>query len=93
MNRIQFEVGQQYENTKGAFEVLTIEGNDMRIRWTTGEEVATTVKMQRRINERLQREREQPPIQIKALPAKRKTKTPTINSIKSDSFKASKFFK
>ena len=93
MNGIQFEVGQQYENTKGAFEVLTIEGNDMRIRWTTGEEVATTVKMQRRINERLQREREQPPIQIKALPAKRKTKTPTTNSRKSDGFRASHFFK
>ncbi len=93
MNRIQFEVGQQYENTKGAFEVLTIEGNDMRIRWATGEEVATTVKMQRRINERMQREREQPPIQIKALPAKRKTKTPTKNGRKPDGFTASKFFK
>jgi|GEM_PF-2291184 hypothetical protein len=93
MNGIQFEVGQQYENTKGAFEVLTIEGEDMRIRWATGEEVATTVKMQRRINERMQRERDQPPIQIKALPAKRKTKTPTISSRKSDRFKASKFFK
>lgn len=93
MNGIQFEVGQQYENTKGAFEVLTIEGEDMRIRWETGEEVATTVKMQRRINERMQREREQPPIQIRALPAKRKTKTPTTYSRKSDRLKASKFFK
>ncbi len=93
MNGIQFEVGQQYENAKGVYEVLTIEGNDMRIRWLTGEEVATTVKMQRRINERMQRERDQPPIQIRALPAKRKTKTPTIYSRKSDGFKASKFFK
>ncbi len=93
MNGIQFEVGHQYENTKGAYEVLSIEGNDMCIRWQTGEEVATTVKMQRRIIERMQREREQPPIQIRALPAKRKTKTPTKNGKKSDSFKASNFFK
>ncbi len=93
MNGIQFEVGQQYENAKGVYEVLAIEGNDMRIRWTTGEEVATTVKMQRRINERMQREREQPPIQIKALPVKRKTKTPTKNGRKSGDFTASKFFK
>ncbi len=93
MNGIQFEVGQQYENTKGVYEVLTLDGYAMRIRWLTGEEVVTTVKMQRRIIERMQRERERPPTQRRALPGKRKTKTPTKNGKKSDSFKASHFFK
>ncbi|NQT72931.1 MAG: hypothetical protein HQ553_09190 [Chloroflexi bacterium] len=93
MNGIQFEVGQLYENTKGAYEVLVIEGDDMRIRWETGEEVATTMKMQRRIIERMQRERERPPIQSRALPAKRKTKTPTINGKKYEGLKSSHFFK
>jgi len=93
MNGIQFEVGQQYENTKGAYEVLAIEGDAMRIRWLTGEEVVTTMKMQRRIIERMQRERERPPIQSRVLPAKRKTKTPARYGRKSDSSMASHFFK
>jgi len=93
MNGIQFEVGQQYENTKGAYEVLTLDGYAMRIRWLTGEEVVTTVKMQRRIIERIQRERERRLIQSRALPAKRKTKTPTKYGRKSEGLKASHFFK
>ena len=93
MNGIQFEVGHQYENTKGAYEVLSIEGEDMCIRWETGEEVVTTVKMQRRIIERMQRERERPPIQSRALPVKRKIKTPTKYGRKSEGLKASHFFK
>ena len=92
MNGIQFEVGQQYENMKGAYEVLSIEGDDMCIRWETGEEVVTTVKMQRRITERMQRERERPPTQRRALPGKRKTKTPTKGKF-SESLKSSHFFK
>ena len=93
MNGIQFEVGQQYENAKGTYEVLAIEGDAMCIRWETGEEVVTTVKMQRRIIERMQRERERPPIQSRALPTKRKTITRAMHGRKSDGFRASHFFK
>ena len=39
MSIIQFEVGQKYENMKGVYEVLSIEGNAMRIRWESGEEI------------------------------------------------------
>ena len=39
MPRVGFEVGQQYENRKGTYEVLAMDGDAMRIRWDTGEEI------------------------------------------------------
>jgi hypothetical protein len=93
MNGIQLEVGQQYENRKGVYEVLAIAGDDMRIRWETGEEVVTTVTLQRRVIEDMQREREQPPTQSRAQPAKSKTKTPTRYGRKAEGLRAPHFFK
>lgn len=58
MHHIEFEVGQQYENRKGKYEVLAIEGDVMRIRWKAGEEVNTTVKMQNRILDNMKLELE-----------------------------------
>ena len=55
MNSTEFEVGQQYENRKGKYEVLEIEGDDMLIRWDAGEEATTTMTMQRRIIDNMQR--------------------------------------
>ena len=49
MSIIQFEVGEKYENMKGVYEVLSLEGNSMRIRWESGEEILTTVSLQRQI--------------------------------------------
>lgn len=58
MRLVEFEVGQQYENRKGIYEVLEIQGDAMRIRWKSGEEVDTTVDMQSRIIDGMQRELE-----------------------------------
>jgi len=41
---------------KGFYEVLSIDGNTMRIRWETGEEINTTMSMQRQIIMRMERE-------------------------------------
>ena len=56
---VEFLVGQQYENRKGVYEVIEIRGDSMRIRWENGEEVDTTVTMQQRIIEGMQRDLEQ----------------------------------
>jgi len=48
----QFEVGATYENMKGIFEVISIQRDTMVIRWKNGNEVATTVDVQKRILER-----------------------------------------
>jgi hypothetical protein len=42
MKNFKFEVGKKYENMKGSYEVLSIKGEGMRIRWDTGEEITTT---------------------------------------------------
>jgi len=60
MMQIEFEVGKKYENMKGVYEVLSIDRNDMRIRWENGEEVDTTVAFQNRIIQRMQGEKEKP---------------------------------
>ena len=57
---IEFEVGQKYENMKGMYEVISIDKDDMLIRWDNGEEVTTTMVFQSRIIQRIQREREPP---------------------------------
>ena len=56
MSIIQFEVGEKYENMKGVYEVLSLEGNSMRIRWESGEEILTTVTLQRQIIMRMTQE-------------------------------------
>jgi hypothetical protein len=55
---IKFEVGEKYENMKGAFEVLAIRRDSMDIRWEDGEEISTPIDLQRRIIERMQFEKE-----------------------------------
>jgi hypothetical protein len=56
MSIIQFEVGEKYENMKGVYEVLSVEGNSMQIRWESGEEIMTTVTLQRQIIMRMAQE-------------------------------------
>jgi hypothetical protein len=53
---IKFTVGEKYENVKGVYEVLSIQGNTMRIRWESGEEINTTVSLQNQIIMRMRRE-------------------------------------
>jgi len=48
-----FELGGQYRNRRGEFEVLEIDGDAMRIRYSDGTEQDTTVGLQQRIHERI----------------------------------------
>ena len=56
INNVEFEVGKKYENLKGNYEILSIDRNVMRIRWETGEEISTTVSLQKQIITRMRRE-------------------------------------
>lgn len=49
MAQKQFEIGSRYENRRGEFEVLSIDGTSMEIRYEDGETMETPVRMQRRI--------------------------------------------
>lgn len=51
-----FAKGCHYENMKGSYQVLSIDGNTMRIQWENGEESVTEVKLQDRILSRFERE-------------------------------------
>jgi hypothetical protein len=53
-----FKVGEIYENMKGSYEVISIRKNEMVIRWDDGNEIATTVDLQKRIIERMALEKE-----------------------------------
>jgi hypothetical protein len=53
-----FEVGAIYENMKGPYEVVSIRRNEMVIRWDDGNEITTTVDLQKRIIERMAFEKE-----------------------------------
>jgi hypothetical protein len=49
----KFEVGAMYENMKGDYEVISIQKDSMLIRWRDGNEVVTSVDLQRRIIDRM----------------------------------------
>lgn len=55
-DEFKFEVGSTYQNVKGHYEVVSIHGEAMVIRWDDGNEVETTVDQQKRIIERLKHE-------------------------------------
>ena len=54
--RHSFAKGCHYENMKGSYEVLSVEGGSMRIRWENGEESDTDLELQDRILSRIERE-------------------------------------
>jgi hypothetical protein len=64
MSPVTFEVGNRYKNMKGPYEVLAVEGDVMRIKWEDGEEITTSMAMQRRILERLEREQDEKPMEV-----------------------------
>jgi hypothetical protein len=51
-----FRVGERYENRLGLFEVVSIDGDAMRIRWDTGEEANASVARQAKILANMERE-------------------------------------
>ena len=55
--KIEFKVGHKYENMKGIYEVISISGDSMLIRWENGDQISTPMDLQRRIVERIQREK------------------------------------
>jgi len=71
IDTIEFKVGDKYENMKGPYEVISIDGDSMVIRWETGEEVTTAIDLQQRILERLDLEK-----RLKATAQKRKAAKP-----------------
>ena len=56
---MEFTVGEHYENLKGVYKVISIEGDAMRICWESNEEVDTTVTQQERIIQNMDRERQE----------------------------------
>jgi uncharacterized Zn finger protein len=80
----EFVVGEKYENEKGVFTVMSIEKNEMLIRWASGEEAQTSIQFQDRIQKRRQWEKEMQeakaaaakPAPKKAASARRKKQAP-----------------
>jgi len=73
----EFVVGEKYENEKGIFTVMSIEKNEMVIRWATGEEAQTTLVFQGRIQQRRNWEKTLQQVKADAVkPPPRKTKAP-----------------
>jgi hypothetical protein len=54
---IDFAVGEQYENEKGVFTVVSIDKQNMIIRWKGGETITTDIDLQNRIQKRKKREK------------------------------------
>lgn len=52
-----FRVGERYENRKGVFEVLALDGTNMTIRWDTGEQAISPIELQAKILRNIERER------------------------------------
>jgi uncharacterized Zn finger protein len=71
----EFLVDESYENEKGVFTVVSIEKDEMLIRWKNGEEAQTSIEFQSRIQSRRlwERNREEKKAAA-AQPAARKTR-------------------
>ena len=53
----RFQVGGRYENRKGVFEVLSMDGPNMTFRWDTGKEMTSSIELQAKIFRNIERER------------------------------------
>ena len=74
ITEFEFAVDEQYENEKGVFTVVSIDKQDMVIRWQNGEKITTNIDLQGRIQKRKQREkiiREEKNNDTKSRPRKR----------------------
>lgn len=56
MTSHRFQVGSNYENEKGPFQVLAIQGEWMLIEWDGGEQLKTKVAFQEKIQQRMEKE-------------------------------------
>ncbi|SPD74531.1 conserved hypothetical protein [uncultured Desulfobacterium sp.] len=57
ITEFKFTVDERYENEKGIFTVVSIHKDEMEILWDNGEKIRTEIDLQRRIQERKQREK------------------------------------
>ena len=72
----EFSIDEMYENEKGAFRVISVERDQMVIRWENGEEVRTSVTLQGRIQMRREWEKQkQEQLAAAAKPAPSKPKS------------------
>lgn len=91
IEKIDFNVGHKYENMKGVYEVISISGDSMIIRWENGEQTSTPIDLQRKIIERMQREKEERDIKkIQNEPKKPKHKNNKFTSKHGAKFKGFK---
>mgnify|MGYP007086454076 CR=1 FL=1 len=51
----EFSVGRRYKNRKGVYEVVSICGDEMVIRWDTGEQIATSINLQVKILQNMEK--------------------------------------
>ncbi len=58
--KIEFKVDEKYENEKGVFRVISIQKDQMVIRWKNGQEIRTGIELQRNIAERRLWEKQNP---------------------------------
>lgn len=56
MTDIKFKIGQEHENRKGVYKVLSIDKEAIGIRWESGEEITTSAALQNRIIECMHQE-------------------------------------
>ena len=52
ISKIRFEVGQKYTNEKGVFEVLSLQGDQMVMKFENGEQISSDIELQHRIQKR-----------------------------------------
>ena len=89
---IEFKVGSKYKNMKGTYEVISISGDVMVIRWENGQQMSTTIDLQRRIIDRIQREKDNEEAQKKQnSPKHRNVKGAKKRGADFKGFKASDF--
>ncbi len=88
---IEFKVDEQYENEKGIFKVISIDRNEMVIRWENGEEIITDIDLQRRIAERRQWEKRKRLAAIEAANDGLRKAVPTVKKTAFDGFAQTDF--
>jgi hypothetical protein len=91
MNDIQFKVGQEHENMKGAYKVLAVKKDTICICWENGEQATSAAALQSRIIERMHQERAQ--IRAKRGAKPKKTKKPVLPVSKFEGLKKDDFSK
>lgn len=87
MDKIEFNVDDQYENEKGVFTVISLHRDEMVIRWESGEEIRTPIELQRNIQKRRMWEKMQKEAEAAAAKNKSSKGQPGFSGFKATDFK------